>query len=65
MLFPETVLLCDPEVEVTNGVDVFLYVTEDGCRLVKDGFVATIVVSEVLSDKDAVTVSENIFVPLT
>ena len=65
VLFPETVLLCDAEVEVTNGVYVFLYVTEDGCRLVKDGFVATIVVSAVLSDKDVVTVSENIFVPLT
>ena len=65
VLFPETVLLCDAEVEVTNGVDVFLYVTEDGCRLVKDGSVATIVVSAVLSDEDVVTVSENVFVPLT
>ena len=65
MLFPWTGLLWDPKVEVVNGVVFFLYVTEDGCRLVKDGFVATIVVSEVLSDKDVFTVSENIFVPLT
>ena len=44
---------------------VFLYVTEDDCKLVEDGSVATIVVSAVFSDKDVVTVSANVLGPVT
>ena len=65
VLFPGTVVLWDPEVEVINGVVVFLYVTEDDCKLVEDGSVATMVVPAVLSDKDVVTVSDNVLVPVT
>ncbi len=44
---------------------VFLYVTEDDCKLVEDGSVATMVVPAVLTDKDVVTVSDNVLVPVT
>ena len=44
---------------------VFLYVTEDDCKLVEDGSVATMVVPAVLSEKDVVTVSDNVLVPVT
>ena len=55
----------DLEVEAINGVGVFLYVTEDDCKLVEDGSVATMVVPAVLSDKDVVTVSDKVLVPVT
>ena len=44
---------------------VFLYVTEDDCKLVEDGSVASMVVTAVLSDKGFVTVSGNVLVPIT
>ena len=65
VLFPGTFLLWDTEVEVIDGVVVFLYVTEDDCKLVEKVSVATMVVSAVLSDTDVVTVSENVLVPVT
>ena len=65
VLFPGTILLWDTDVEVINGVVVFLYVTEDDCKLIEDGSVATMVVSAVLSDNDIVTDSENVLVPVT
>ena len=55
----------DLEVEAINGVGVFLYVTEDDCKLVEDGSVVTMVVSAVLPDKDVVTLSEKVWVPVT
>ena len=65
VLFPGTGLLWDTDVEIINGEVVFLYVTEDDCKLVEKGSVATMVVSAVLSDNDVVTVSENVLVPVT
>ena len=55
----------DLEVEAINGVGVFLYVTEDDCKLVEDGSVASMVVTAVVSDKGFVTVSDNVLVPIT
>ena len=65
VLFPGTGLLWDTDVEVINGVVVFLYVTEDDCKVVEKGSVSTMVDPAVLSDNDVVTVSENVLVPVT
>ena len=65
VLFPGTILLWDTDVEVINGVVVFLYVTEDDCKVVEKGSVATMVDPAVLSDNDVVKVSGNVLIPVT